>query len=66
MSRAVLVPPDFNPVPSASRTVTLDIATLTGACMRALGTRVAGVMGSSQPLVDQVLRSADATTEPAW
>ena len=40
----------------------VDIATLTGACMRALGTRVAGVMGSSQPLIDQVLRSADATT----
>jgi leucyl aminopeptidase len=44
----------------------IDIATLTGACMRALGTSVAGVMGSSQPLVDQVLRSAAATTEPAW
>jgi len=44
----------------------VDIATLTGACMRALGTRVAGVMGSSQPLIDQVLRSADATTEQAW
>ena len=28
MSRAVLVPPDFNPVPSASRTVSLDIAEL--------------------------------------
>jgi leucyl aminopeptidase len=44
----------------------VDIATLTGACMRALGTRVAGVMGSSQPLIDQVLRSAGATTEQAW
>lgn len=28
MSRAVLVPPDFNPVPSASRTVSLDILAL--------------------------------------
>jgi leucyl aminopeptidase len=44
----------------------VDIATLTGACMRALGTKVAGVLGSSQPLVDQVLRSADATSEQAW
>ncbi len=32
----------------------VDIATLTGACMRALGTQVAGVMGNSQALVDQI------------
>jgi leucyl aminopeptidase len=44
----------------------VDIATLTGACLRALGTRVAGVFGTSQPLIDQVLRSADATAEPVW
>jgi leucyl aminopeptidase len=44
----------------------VDIATLTGACMRALGTSVAGVMGSSQHVIDQVLRSAAATGEPAW
>jgi leucyl aminopeptidase len=44
----------------------VDIATLTGACMRALGTKVAGVLGSSQPLIDQVLRSADATSEQVW
>jgi leucyl aminopeptidase len=44
----------------------VDIATLTGACMRALGTRIAGVMGNSQPLIDQVLRSAEATQEQAW
>jgi leucyl aminopeptidase len=44
----------------------VDIATLTGACMRALGTSVAGVIGSCQPLVDQVLRSAAASGEPAW
>ena len=30
------------------------IATLTGACMRALGTEVAGVIGTDQGLVDQV------------
>jgi leucyl aminopeptidase len=44
----------------------VDVATLTGACLRALGTRMAGVLGSSQPLIDQVLRSADATAEPVW
>ena len=44
----------------------VDIATLTGACMRALGTQVAGVMGTDQPLVDQVRAAAEATDEPVW
>jgi leucyl aminopeptidase len=44
----------------------VDIATLTGACMRALGTQVAGVMGSDKALVDQVRAAADATDEPVW
>ena len=44
----------------------VDIATLTGACMRALGTQVAGVMGSNQDLVDQIRTAADATDEPVW
>jgi leucyl aminopeptidase len=44
----------------------VDIATLTGACMRALGTQVAGVMGNSQPLIDQISAAAVATDEPVW
>jgi leucyl aminopeptidase len=44
----------------------VDIATLTGACTRALGTRLAGVIGNSPSLVDQVLRSGEVTQEPAW
>jgi leucyl aminopeptidase len=44
----------------------VDIATLTGACMRALGTQVAGVMGNDQGLVDQVRTAADTTDEPVW
>jgi leucyl aminopeptidase len=44
----------------------IDIATLTGACMRALGTDIAGVMGSSQPLVDQIRRAGESTGEPVW
>ena len=32
----------------------VDIATLTGACMVALGTAMAGVLGNDQPWVDQV------------
>jgi leucyl aminopeptidase len=44
----------------------VDIATLTGASMRALGTLVAGVMGNDQGVIDQVLAAARATDERAW
>jgi len=44
----------------------IDIATLTGASMRALGTLVAGVMGNDQGVIDQVLAAARATDERAW
>jgi leucyl aminopeptidase len=44
----------------------VDIATLTGACLRALGPEVAGVFGTDQGLVDQVLGAAGTTGEPAW
>ncbi len=44
----------------------VDIATLTGACMRALGTQVGGVMGNHQGLIDQIRACADRTDEPLW
>jgi leucyl aminopeptidase len=44
----------------------IDIATLTGACMRALGTRTAGVIGNNQALVDQVRAAGSAVDEPVW
>ncbi len=44
----------------------VDIATLTGACMRALGTDIAGVMGTDQGLVDQLRAAGEATAEPLW
>ncbi len=44
----------------------VDIATLTGASMRALGTQVAGLFGNHQGLVDQVKSAAEATDEPVW
>ena len=44
----------------------VDIATLTGASMRALGTLVAGVMGNDQSLVDRILAAGRATDERAW
>ncbi len=44
----------------------VDIATLTGACMRALGTQVAGVMGNHEGLIDQIRAAAAATDESVW
>ncbi len=44
----------------------IDLATLTGACVVALGTSVAGVMTNSQPWCDVVLDAAADCGEPAW
>jgi leucyl aminopeptidase len=44
----------------------VDIATLTGACLRALGVDIAGVMGNSDALVDQVRAAGAAVDEPVW
>jgi len=44
----------------------VDIATLTGATMRALGTRIAGVFGNDDGLVEQVEAAAELTDEPTW
>ncbi|MCM2417350.1 leucyl aminopeptidase [Streptomyces sp. RKAG293] len=44
----------------------VDIATLTGASLRALGPQIAAVFGNAQPLVDQVLEAARRTDEPVW
>ena len=44
----------------------VDIATLTGAAMAALGPQVAPVLGTSQALVDQLLACSEATDEPLW
>ncbi len=44
----------------------VDIATLTGAAMAALGQDYAAVLGTSQPLVDQLLAASDTTDEPLW
>jgi leucyl aminopeptidase len=44
----------------------VDIATLTGACLRTFGTEVAGVLGNSGPLVEQVRTAAAAADEPVW
>jgi leucyl aminopeptidase len=44
----------------------VDIATLTGAAMAALGQEMAAVIGSNDALVAQVRTSADQVDEPVW
>jgi leucyl aminopeptidase len=44
----------------------VDIATLTGAVVRALGPSVAGVMGTDAGLVKRVIRSGEHHGEPFW
>jgi leucyl aminopeptidase len=47
-------------------TAIIDLATLTGACVVALGQRIAGLMGNHEGFVEQVRRAADAEGEPVW
>lgn len=44
----------------------IDLATLTGACMVALGVDVAGLMTNNQPWCDTVRAAADECGEPTW
>jgi leucyl aminopeptidase len=44
----------------------IDLATLTGACVVALGKRIAGLMGNNEPLIAAVRAAADRAGEPAW
>jgi leucyl aminopeptidase len=44
----------------------VDLATLTGACVVALGTEVAGAMTNDQPWCHAVLAAAGRTGEPLW
>jgi leucyl aminopeptidase len=44
----------------------VDIATLTGAALAALGPQMAPVLGTSQALVDQLIERSEATDEPIW
>ncbi len=46
--------------------VIVDIATLTGAAMAALGQDYAAVLGTDQSVVDQLLTSSATTDEPLW
>jgi leucyl aminopeptidase len=44
----------------------IDIATLTGACVAALGPKYAGVLGNNQPFIDRVKAASDRTDEKLW
>ncbi|ASK26526.1 leucyl aminopeptidase [Neisseria chenwenguii] len=44
----------------------IDVATLTGACIVALGHDVSGVMGNNQDLVDSLLAASRAVDDKAW
>ncbi len=44
----------------------IDIATLTGACVVALGKHRSGLMANSGPLADALLAAGEAADDPAW
>ncbi|MFZ2633729.1 MAG: leucyl aminopeptidase [Desulfosalsimonadaceae bacterium] len=44
----------------------IDLATLTGACVVALGEKIAGVFSKNQKLCDDIVASGDATAERCW
>lgn len=44
----------------------IDIATLTGACMVALGTQAGGIMGNSQELINKLIKTAEENGERYW
>ena len=44
----------------------IDIATLTGACVIALGHHVSGVMGTDTDLIDQLRNAGERTGEKLW
>ena len=44
----------------------INLATLTGACMTALGTQVGGIFTNNQPLADNLLRCGQEAGEKLW
>ena len=44
----------------------IDLATLTGACVVALGMKIAGLMGNNDAWIGQVRDAADRVGEPMW
>ena len=46
--------------------VLIDAATLTGACMIALGDEIWGVMGNDRTLIRDLIAAGEAVGEPGW
>jgi leucyl aminopeptidase len=44
----------------------IDLATLTGACVVALGHAAAGLMGNNQPLAERLMRAGEVSGERVW
>src|SRR5262249_18688430 len=44
----------------------IDLATLTGSMVIALGEEVAGVMGTNEKLIDELVAAGEATCEMLW
>ncbi len=44
----------------------IDFATLTGACVVAIGTVASGIFGTNKSLVERIKKSSDATGEKVW
>jgi leucyl aminopeptidase len=44
----------------------IDLATLTGACVVALGSQASGLFGNDQALIERVKRAAEASGERVW
>ena len=62
MSDGLVLATEQKPRPDAI----VDIATLTGACQRALGILSAGVLGNNQALVEQVKAAGEQTGDTVW
>ncbi|UCH89207.1 MAG: leucyl aminopeptidase [Thermoplasmata archaeon] len=46
--------------------IVVDVATLTGACVVALGTHTAGLMGNNEKLLDAIVKLSEQTGERVW
>jgi len=64
--RLVMADGIVHAVENSKADVVVDIATLTGAIMVALGEKAFGVMGNDQAEIDRVLAAADRAGEKAW
>ncbi len=60
MSDAIAYTKEFRPK------AVIDLATLTGACVVALGNQAAGLHGNDKKLIDRVKAASEATSERVW